>query len=69
MDFTVEFYVSVGGRSPVHEFFDELKQSDCDDFAAVLAGLARLRHSQSITANRCPRRWATVCLNCATSES
>ena len=43
MVFTVEFYVNVSGRSPVQEFLDELKQSDPDDFAAVLAGLAKLR--------------------------
>ncbi|HTX21859.1 MAG TPA: type II toxin-antitoxin system RelE/ParE family toxin [Candidatus Aquilonibacter sp.] len=46
MDFTVEFYESDGGRSPVREFLDELKQSDPDDFAAVLTGLFRLRHRQ-----------------------
>jgi phage-related protein len=46
MEFTVEFYVSVGGRSPVQEFLDELKQSDPGDFAAVLAGLAKLRQRQ-----------------------
>jgi phage-related protein len=43
MEFTVEFYETVNGRSPVREFLDELKQSAPDDFAAVLAGLARLR--------------------------
>jgi len=46
MDFTVEFYVSANGQSPVQEFLDELKQSDPDDFAAVLAGLAKLRNRQ-----------------------
>jgi len=46
MEFTVEFYVSASGRPPVQEFLDELKQSDPDDFAAVLAGLVRLRHRQ-----------------------
>jgi hypothetical protein len=44
MEFTVEFYESAGGSSPVREFLDELKQSDPDDFAAVLAGLTRLRN-------------------------
>ncbi|MBI3099523.1 MAG: type II toxin-antitoxin system RelE/ParE family toxin [Planctomycetes bacterium] len=43
MDFTVEYYVSAAGRSPVQEFLDALKTSDPDDFAAVLAGLAKLR--------------------------
>jgi phage-related protein len=46
MDFTVEFYVSSNGRIPVQEFLDELKQTDPDDFAAVAAGLAKLRHRQ-----------------------
>ena len=46
MEFTVEFYVNANRRSPVREFLDELKQSDPDDFAAVLAGLAKLRNRQ-----------------------
>jgi phage-related protein len=46
MEFTIEFYESAGGRSPVLEFLDELKQSDPDDFATVLAGLAKLRNRQ-----------------------
>ena len=37
MDFTVEFYVSATGRSPVREFLLELKASDPDDFAAMAA--------------------------------
>jgi phage-related protein len=44
MDFTVEFYVTASGRSPVREFLLELKASDLDDFAAVAAGLEKLRH-------------------------
>src|SRR5215212_11359348 len=44
MEFTVEFYETAQGRVPVQEFLDELKRSDPDDFAAVLAGLARLRY-------------------------
>ena len=43
MEFAVEFYVNASGRAPVQEFLDELKQSDPDDFVAVLAGLAKLR--------------------------
>jgi phage-related protein len=43
MEFTVEFYESASGHCPVREFLDELKESDPDDFAAVLAGLAKLR--------------------------
>jgi len=46
MEFTVEFYVNASGRAPVQEFLDELKQSDPDDFVAVLAGLAKLRNRQ-----------------------
>jgi hypothetical protein len=44
MEFSVEFYTSEAGRAPVQNFLDELKQSDPDDFAAVVAGLAKLRN-------------------------
>jgi len=43
MEFSVEFFTSAAGRCPVREFLDELKQSDPGDFAAVMAGLAKLR--------------------------
>jgi phage-related protein len=43
MEFTVEFYELASGHCPVREFLDELKESDPNDFAAVLAGLAKLR--------------------------
>src|SRR5713101_3853101 len=46
MEFTVEFYETDAGRCPVQGFLDALKTSDPDDFAAVLAGLAKLRHRQ-----------------------
>jgi phage-related protein len=46
MEFTVEFYETANGRSPVQEFLDELKRSDPGDFAAVLVGLAKLRNRQ-----------------------
>jgi phage-related protein len=46
MEFTVEFYANAGGRSPVQEFLYELKRSDPGDFAAVLAGLAKLRQRE-----------------------
>ena len=46
MDFSVEFYEVGGGRCPVQEFLDELKRRDPGDFAAVLAGLAKLRNRQ-----------------------
>ncbi|HXP61683.1 MAG TPA: type II toxin-antitoxin system RelE/ParE family toxin [Dongiaceae bacterium] len=46
MEFTVEFYVSASGRTPVEQFLDELKQSEPGDHAAVLRGLAKLRDRQ-----------------------
>lgn len=46
IDFTVEFYETETGNCPVRDFMDELKTSDPDDFAAVLAGLAKLRNRQ-----------------------
>jgi len=46
MDFTVELYETEAGISPVREFLDEVKTSDPDDFAAVVAGLAKLRNRQ-----------------------
>jgi phage-related protein len=46
MEFSVEFYVSKAGRCPVQEFLLELKASDPDDFAALAAGLAKLRNRQ-----------------------
>lgn len=46
MDFSVEFYESESGICPVRQFLDDLKTSDPDDFAAVLAGLAKLRNRQ-----------------------
>ena len=46
MDFTVEFYETVSGACPVREFLEDLKISDPDDVAIVVAGLAKLRNSQ-----------------------
>lgn len=46
MDFTVEFYETTSGTCPVREFLDDLKVSDPGDFAAVVAGLAKLRNRQ-----------------------
>ena len=43
MEFTVEFYETSSGKCPVREFLGELKKSNPDDFAAVMAGLAKLR--------------------------
>src|SRR5438067_263238 len=46
MDFTVEFYETKDERCPVRDFLDSLKASDPGDFAAVVAGLAKLRNRQ-----------------------
>lgn len=46
MEFAVEFYVNAAGHSPVQEFLDDLQRSDPGDFAAVLAGLTKLRNRQ-----------------------
>ena len=46
MDFSVEFYETAAGMCPVQDFLDELKASDPDDFAAVVAGLAKLQNRQ-----------------------
>lgn len=46
MEFSVEFYQAAAGTCPVREFLDELRGSDPEDFAAVVAGLAKLRHRQ-----------------------
>jgi phage-related protein len=46
MEFTVEFYQTAEGRSPMLEFLEELRQSDSGDHAAVLRGLVKLRNRQ-----------------------
>jgi len=46
MDFTVELYETEAGICPVREFLDEMKTTDPDDFAVVVAGLAKLRNRQ-----------------------
>ena len=46
MNFVVELYEMTSGSCPVRDFLDELKVSNPDDFAAVLAGLAKLRNRQ-----------------------
>jgi phage-related protein len=43
MDFTIEFYETPSGRCSVRDFLDDLKKSDPNDFAIVMAGLAKLR--------------------------
>lgn len=46
MNFIVEFYETKTGVCPVREFPDKLKMTDPDDFAAVIAGLAKLKNRQ-----------------------
>jgi len=46
MDFSVEFYETEAGACPVRRFLEDLKAGDPNDFAAVVAGLARLRSRQ-----------------------
>jgi phage-related protein len=43
MEFSVEFYKTKSGSNPVQDFLDNLKVKDPDDFAIILAGLAKLR--------------------------
>jgi hypothetical protein len=43
MESTIEFYETSSGRCPVRDFLNELKRSDLDDFAIIMAGLAKLR--------------------------
>jgi phage-related protein len=43
MQFSIEFYETVAGQCPVRDFLDELKDSDPDDYASVMAGLAKLQ--------------------------
>ncbi len=47
MEFTLEFYEAEVGRCPVEEFLDGLKSDDPGDFAAVVAGMAKLRNRQN----------------------
>ena len=44
MLFSIEFYETTAGQCPVQDFLDKLKASDPDDFAAVMAGLSKLRN-------------------------
>src|SRR5437870_12508322 len=46
MEFTLELYEMTAGQCPVRNFLNELKASDPGDFAAVVAGLAKLRNRQ-----------------------
>ena len=44
MEFSIEFYITAQGKCPPREFLDQLKKTDPDDFAAVMAGLDKLRN-------------------------
>ena len=46
MEFSIDFYTTVSGGCPPLDFLDELKETDPGDFAAVMAGLAKLRIRQ-----------------------
>lgn len=43
MKFPIEFFETRGGKSPVEEFLDSLRETDPDDHAVMLAGLAKLQ--------------------------
>lgn len=43
MKFTIEFYESERGRSPVQDFLEGVKDTAPDDFAVVMAGLNKLK--------------------------
>jgi hypothetical protein len=51
MEFTVEFFTSASGRSPVRDFLLELKASDPDDFAGWPPGWRNCAIA-SVTASR-----------------
>jgi phage-related protein len=44
MFFSIEFYETATGQYPLRDFLDDLKAMDPDDFAAVIAGLAKPRN-------------------------
>lgn len=46
MEFAVELYETESGRCPIREFLDGLKETDTNDFAAIMAGLANLRNRE-----------------------
>jgi len=47
MDFSLEFYETEHGHCPVRAFLDELKTTNPDDFAIVMAGLGKLKLRQN----------------------
>jgi len=46
MEFIVEFYETKDGRCPVRDFLDQLNASDPNDFATIMASVAKLRNRQ-----------------------
>jgi phage-related protein len=47
MEFSVDYYETASGKCPVREFLLELKATDPNDYAAVMAGLDKLRQRQN----------------------
>lgn len=47
MEFNVEFYETADGRCPMRDFLEKLKATDPGDFAAVVAGLHKLRNRRN----------------------
>lgn len=43
MEFSIILYETAAGKSPVLDFLKELEETDPDDHAAVMGGLAKLR--------------------------
>ena len=68
MEFSIEFYVTRNGDVPVQDFLERMRQTDPDDFAAVAAGLEKLRnrqyHREPLT-----KALGDGLLSCATSAS
>jgi hypothetical protein len=43
MEFSIVFYTTLSDNCPVQDFLDDLREKDPDDFAVILAGLAKLQ--------------------------
>jgi phage-related protein len=43
MEFKIEFYETEQGRCPVRDFLDEIKTTDPNNFAIILAGINKLK--------------------------
>ena len=46
MEFTIEFYETENGNSPVQDFLDDMKRQDDKEFAALVAKMDKLKHAQ-----------------------